>query len=183
VQRGHRFGGGIVLDMTRKLLVGAIAAGALVVTTGTAFALTSNDAPTTSAAQPTTSTSDTTFPTTDTSTSEAPFFLSADDAGRIATDRVGGTVREVEREIEHGRAEWKVEVIGADGVEYDVRVDAETGAITRIDVDGRGGDDRGFDDHGGDRHGGDDRGSDDNPGGHDRGGDDHGGSRHGGDDH
>lgn len=174
--------------MTRKLLVGAIATGALVVTAGTAFALSSNDAPTTPAAQVTTSTSeDTPSPTsssdstptseptsvptavpTDTSAPVQAGSLTAEDASRIATDRFGGTVREVEREFEHGRAEWKVEITAADGVTYDVRVDSSTGAITRVSQDDRGGDDdRGIDDHGG----------------HDRGGDDDGGGRHGGDDH
>jgi uncharacterized membrane protein YkoI len=170
--------------MTRKLLVGAVAAGALIITTGTAFALTSNDAPSTRAAQPTTftstseSTSESTSVPTGTSTPEASTGLSADDASRIATERVGGTVREVELELEHGRIEWKVDIIGADGVRHDVRIDAETGAITRIDADDRGDDDRGGDDHGGR-----DGGFDDNPGGHDRGGDDHGGRHRGGDDH
>jgi uncharacterized membrane protein YkoI len=173
--------------MTRKLLVGAIAAGALVVTAGTAFALSSDDGTTTPAAQVTTSTSDdstftsptsssdvtpTSDPTsvpTDTSTPVQPGSLTAADASRIATDRFGGTVREVELEFEHGRVEWKVEITAADGLTYDVRVDSSTGAITRVDQDARGGDDddRGVDDHGG----------------HDRGGDDHGGGRHGGDDH
>jgi uncharacterized membrane protein YkoI len=190
--------------MTRKLLVGAIAAGALIVTTGTAFALTSDDGTTTPTAQVTTPTtedstsstptsdptsvptSDPTSTSTDTSTPTAvpPGSLTADDASRIATDRFGGTVREVELEFEHGRTEWKVEVTAADGVTYDVRVDATTGAITSVGQDDRrgGADDPGFDDHGGDNHGGDDRGGDDH-GGHDRGGDDHGGGRHGGDDH
>jgi hypothetical protein len=86
---------------------------------------------------------------------------------------VGGTVHEVEREVEHGRAEWKVEVTARDGVTYDVRVDAMTGAFTRVDRDDRSGGDNGDD---GGRHGGDDR---DDDGGDDR-GDDHG--RHGGGD-
>lgn len=188
--------------MTRKLLIGAIATGALIVTAGTAFALSSDDRSPTPAAQVTTSTSeslptfttgssDSTAPTptsdptfTDTPTPAQPGSLTAEDASRIATDRFGGTVREVELEFEHGRVEWKVEITAADGVTYDVRVDSSTGEITRVDQDDRrGGDDDGVvDDHGGDRHGDDDRGGDDH-GGHDRGGDDHGGGRHGGDDH
>ena len=72
---------------------------------------------------------------------------------------MGGTVHEVERELEHGRVEWKVEITGGDGNTYDVRVDAETGEITRIDADGR--DDSGRDDDGGSgHHGGDDDGDD-----------------------
>lgn len=177
--------------MTRKLLVGAIAAGALTVTAGTAFALSPKDAPTRTAAQVTTSESTSVLTSestaTPTGTPAAPTALTADDARRIATDRFGGTVREVEREFEHGRVEWKVEITASDGVTYDVRVDASTGAITRVDRDDRGGDVRGGDvrsggdDRGGDRHGGDDPVGDDH--GHDRGGDDHGGERHGGDDH
>jgi hypothetical protein len=92
----------------------------------------------------------------------------------------GGWVESIERETEHGRAVWDVDVI-VGGVEHDIDVDRATGAVTRHRVDksddsgrGRGSDDSGR--HGGDkggddsgRHGGDD----------DKGGDDHGG-RHGG---
>jgi uncharacterized membrane protein YkoI len=192
------------MGMTRNLLVGAVAAAALVVTAGTAFALSSDDTPRT-AAQPATTTSTSTVTSssdsTSTPTSDVVPLLSPDDAARIANERVPGAVVEIEQEFEHGRVEWKVEIAGTDGVRYDVRVDAETGSITRVDTDGRPTDDRptdhratgtpatsatddhGYDDHGGDRHGDDDRGGDDNPGGHDRGGDDHGGGRHGGDDH
>jgi hypothetical protein len=141
--------------MTRKLLVGAIAAGALVVTAGTAFALTGGDDATATSTGITTSlptSSDDTptsvSPTTsDDTPSPAPAGgeLSADDAVGIVLARYGGTVREVEREWEHGGLEWKVEITAADGIEYDVRVDAGTGAVTRVDQD---------DDHG--RHGGDD---------------------------
>lgn len=200
--------------MTRKLLVGAIAAGALTLSAGTALALSSNDGPTPSSAPVSTSFDDTatsstpssttasatstsSTPTSESPTSStptgtatpAPGGLSAADASRIVLDRMGGTVREVEREMEHGRMEWKVEVTAGDGRTYDVRVDAQTGTVTRVDVDDRGGDDRddgvddGVDDHGG-GHGSDDSGSDDHgSGGHgsdDGGSDDHGG--HGGDD-
>jgi len=175
--------------MTRKLLVGAIAAGALIVTTGTAFAL-SNSSDDTSVATPAVptfestsssasssttestseSTSESTFTSEPTSTSEstpvAAGSLSAEDASRIVVERVGGTVHEVEREVEHGRVEWKVEVTARDGNTYDIRVDAETGAVTRVDQDARAGDDhqRGRDDHG-------------------RGGEDDDRHGHGGDDH
>ena len=84
---------------------------------------------------------------------------------------MGGTVHEIEREVEHGRLEWKVEITARDGITYDVRVDAATGDVTRIDQDDKdsgkdddrdddgddrgrhGGDDDGdrYDDHGGDR--------------------------------
>ena len=153
--------------MTRKLLVGAIVAGALTVTAGTAFALSQDDrspsgtassttsAPTSLTTSPTTSSTSSTSsgtPTSSTSTSSssAPAQLSADDAARIAQARYGGTVHEIEREVEHGRLEWKVELTAADGTSRDVRIDAVTGAITRVDQD----DDDRDDDHG--RHGGDD---------------------------
>ena len=81
---------------------------------------------------------------------------------------MGGTVHEIEREVEHGRLEWKVEITARDGITYDVRVDAATGDFTRIDQDdkdsgkdddrdddsgrhGGGDDDDRYDDHGGDR--------------------------------
>jgi uncharacterized membrane protein YkoI len=177
--------------MTRKLLVGAIAAGALIVTTGTAFAL-SNSSDDTSVATPavptfestSSSTTDATSESTSTTepSSESPFTseptptsestpaaagaLSAEDASRIVVERVGGTVHEVEREVEHGRVEWKVEVTARDGNTYDIRVNAETGAVTRVDQDARAGDDH--------QRGRDDRG---------RGGEDDDRHGHGGDDH
>jgi len=118
--------------VTRKLLVGAIVAGALAVTAGTAFALTGGgETATPSAAQtsasPTSSTSGT--PAADDTE------VSADDAAGIAQARYGGTVHEVEREREHGRLEWKVEIAAADGKAYDVRVDAQSGETTRMDQD------------------------------------------------
>lgn len=105
-----------------------------------------------------TATSDITL--TGTTTAGAPR-LTADDARRIARDRVGGgQVTQVEREVEHGRVEWKVRLSNA-GRAYEVRVDAETGTITRFEPDSRrGGDDSGSDDKGGDDKGGDDKGGD-----------------------
>jgi Peptidase propeptide and YPEB domain len=61
--------------------------------------------------------------------------LSSAEAADIALRHVGGgRVTEIEREFEHGRREWKVEII-QDGREHDVRVDAASGAVTRTDVD------------------------------------------------
>jgi uncharacterized membrane protein YkoI len=78
--------------------------------------------------------------------------LSRDEAAGIALAHVGaGRVTEIEREFEHGRREWKVEIVGRTG-EHDVRVDATTGAITRVDADDdRRDDDRDRDDRGGHR--------------------------------
>ncbi|BCL33090.1 hypothetical protein GCM10017557_79490 [Streptomyces aurantiacus] len=42
----------------------------------------------------------------------------------------GGTLTEVEAEMEHGRAVWSVKIV-KDGVRYEVHVDRSSGAITR----------------------------------------------------
>ncbi|MET0233151.1 MAG: PepSY domain-containing protein [Kibdelosporangium sp.] len=55
------------------------------------------------------------------------------DHRRIALDRVGGgQVTKVERELEHGRTEWKYRIVH-NGQTYDVRVDATSGGITRFE--------------------------------------------------
>jgi hypothetical protein len=74
---------------------------------------------------------------------------------------MGGVVHEIEREVEHGRLEWKVEITARDGRTYDVRVDAVTGDVTRIDQDSDDDrdddrDDDSDDDSGKGRHGDDD---------------------------
>ena len=82
----------------------------------------------------------------------------------------GGRVTKVERETEHGRAVWDVEVIRG-GVEHDIDVDRATGEVLRHRIDRD--DDRGRDDDSEDRG----RGGDD-----DEHGDDHGSGGHGSDD-
>ncbi|PRY37880.1 PepSY domain-containing protein [Umezawaea tangerina] len=79
--------------------------------------------------------------------------VTAQEAERIAVGLVGGRVVRTERESEHGGWEWHVRVDAA-GVRHDVRVDATTGAVRGSDDDGgHGGDDngghrgRGGDDH------------------------------------
>lgn len=130
--------------MTRKLLVGAIAVGALAVTAGTAVALSGQENSTPASS----SVSTTSFTTESTSTGSSPSavpvdpLISQDEAIRIAQERVGGgDVTEVETELEHGRPEWKIE-LHVNGVEHDVRVDAQTGDITRVDSDDDRHDDR-----------------------------------------
>jgi uncharacterized membrane protein YkoI len=58
--------------------------------------------------------------------------LSVEEAAKIATNEVNGTITEVEKEMEHGRMEYKFEIQSDQG-EVDVRVDAETGKITRVE--------------------------------------------------
>nr|WP_263328268.1 PepSY domain-containing protein [Neobacillus sp. Marseille-Q6967] len=60
--------------------------------------------------------------------------ISVEEASKIATNKVNGTITKVEKEVEHGRLEYKFEIQSSHG-EVDVRVDAETGKITRIDYD------------------------------------------------
>ena len=65
--------------------------------------------------------------------------ISLDTAKAIAV-RVagGGRVESVERETEHGRAVWDVDVL-VRGVEHDIDVDRATGEVTRHRVKGSGG--------------------------------------------
>ncbi|GIF70637.1 PepSY domain-containing protein [Asanoa siamensis] len=86
--------------------------------------------------------------------------LDADEASRIALDRVGGgTVTEIESELEHGAKTWKVEVV-RDGVEHDIYVDRTNGTIIKADSD-RDDDDRDDDDRDDDDRDDDDRDDDD----------------------
>ncbi|MFC4947438.1 PepSY domain-containing protein [Pseudonocardia sp. GCM10023141] len=65
-----------------------------------------------------------------------PAVAGAEDATTAALRATGGgRIVSVEREFEHGRAEWKV-VIDRDGVRREVRVDAATATVTRTDDDG-----------------------------------------------
>jgi len=166
--------------MTRTRVLAALLAGLTLAGLGTAAtALGSDDpaaqkAPVTVVAQ----TRAATPASTSTAATPAPALhaVSADEAGARAVAHLGGgTVTKVEREVEHGRTTWEVDV-RRDSRLTEVHVDVTTGAVARIEDDDRtaggrvrhGGDDRG-DDHGG-RHG-----SDDGPG-HDR-YDDKGGDR------
>ena len=71
--------------------------------------------------------------------------LSVEEASKIATNEVNGKITEIEKEMEHGRLEYKFE-IQSDRGEADVRVDAETGKITRVKFDDDSRDDRYDDD-------------------------------------
>jgi hypothetical protein len=162
--------------MTRTHLLAALVAGLTLAGAGTAAAALA-DGPATPAPAlvPVRAAADTTS-TTVLADLPAPG-PTADDAGRAAASHLGGgSVVRVEREVEHGRTVWDVDVRRGT---TRVHVDADTGAVTHVEqgrddrtgtrvTDDRSGDDRG-------RHGGDRRGSDDGPG-HDL-GDDRGGDR------
>jgi len=130
--------------MTRTRVLAALLAGLTLAGIGTAASALGSDDPT-SAAAPVTVVAQTST-TTPTSTPAAA--VTADEAGSRAVARVGGgTVTKVEREVEHGRTVWKVDV-RRDTRLTEVHVDVANGAVTRVEDDDR------RDDHG--RHGGDD---------------------------
>jgi uncharacterized membrane protein YkoI len=60
--------------------------------------------------------------------------LSIEEAAKIALNKVNGTITEVEKEMEHSRLEYKFEIQSNRG-EADVRVDAQTGGVTRVEFD------------------------------------------------
>lgn len=138
---------------TRLAVIAGAATVTLVALGGTALAL-SSGAPAPAPGAPAAVVAATTTSTTTAPLEAAPTpqqsgaELSADEAAAIALERVGGgRVDEIEREFEHGRNEWKVEVVHA-GAEHDVRVDALTGAITRYELDDVSGGDRDRSDRG-----------------------------------
>lgn len=51
------------------------------------------------------------------------------DASRIALQAVPGTLSEVGFGLEKGEAVWEASVIGGDGTETDVMIDADTGKV------------------------------------------------------
>ena len=60
--------------------------------------------------------------------------------GRSAAERIalravpGGRIESVERELEHGRLVWDVDVL-RNGVEYDLHIDARSGIVVRMRTD------------------------------------------------
>jgi uncharacterized membrane protein YkoI len=61
-------------------------------------------------------------------------FITAQKAEEIAIAAINGTVQKIEQEFEHGRMEYKVELNTNTG-EAEVRIDAETGKVVRIEQD------------------------------------------------
>jgi uncharacterized membrane protein YkoI len=56
----------------------------------------------------------------------------------IALLEVPGDVTEVERERHRGMQVFEVEILGADGVEMEVMIAAETGDILKVEAEGEG---------------------------------------------
>ena len=140
--------------MTRTRVLAALLAGLTLAGLGTAATALGGDDPA-AAAAPVAVVAHTRTASTPTPTPGAPAAaaLTAAEASAVAVAHLGGgTVTKVERETEHGRAVWEVDVRRGSGVS-EVHVDTATGSVTRVEDRGR--DDRGRDDRG---RGGDDRG-------------------------
>ena len=150
--------------MTRTRVLAALLAGLTLAGLGTAATALGSDDPAASAPVTVVAQTRTTSPTSSPTQTPAVAVavatgLTADEAvSRAVAHLGGGTATKVERETEHGRAVWEVDV-RRDSRITEVHVDTATGSVTRVDDDGRDG--RGREDRGGDDRGGDDRGGDD----------------------
>lgn len=67
-----------------------------------------------------------------------------DEAGAVerALTEVPGTVQETELEREDGKLIYEIEILTADGLEMEVEIDAETGAVLEVEADGADHDDK-----------------------------------------
>ncbi len=54
---------------------------------------------------------------------------------KIALERVPGRVEEVERDHERGKPVFEVDILGDDGVEYEVTIDANDGSVISVQRD------------------------------------------------
>ena len=53
----------------------------------------------------------------------------------IALERVTGEVVKIELDREHGRLFYEVDIVNANGIKYEIAVDAQTGRITNVELD------------------------------------------------
>jgi uncharacterized membrane protein YkoI len=67
--------------------------------------------------------------------------LTQDQATASALKQVPGTVKAVELEDENGTVVYGVQIVGADGKSYDVKVDAKTGTVLKAENDSNDGND------------------------------------------
>lgn len=61
--------------------------------------------------------------------------ISIDDAMTIALEQVPGEVVKVELDTENGILVYEVDIITMQGIKYEVEIDAQSGAITKIKRD------------------------------------------------
>ena len=61
--------------------------------------------------------------------------ITEEEATKTALEKVPGTVNEVELEDENGTIVYGIEVVSTDGTQQDVKVDAQTGKIVKVEAD------------------------------------------------
>ena len=61
--------------------------------------------------------------------------ISEEEATKAALEKVPGTVKQVELEDEDGTIVYGIEVVSTDGTQQDVKVDAKTGKIVKVEAD------------------------------------------------
>ncbi|MEI3604515.1 PepSY domain-containing protein [Pseudogracilibacillus sp. SE30717A] len=61
--------------------------------------------------------------------------ITIEEAMRIALERVPGQVVKVELEQRRGAWVYEVEILTPQGVKYEVKVDINTGAIVKVEID------------------------------------------------
>lgn len=72
--------------------------------------------------------------------------LTEEQAVEIALLEVPGEVQEVERETEDGATVYEIEILNADGQEFEVEIAADTGAILEVEAEEEDDDDDDNDD-------------------------------------
>jgi len=58
--------------------------------------------------------------------------IDAATATKIALERVPGRIDEVERDHERGKVVFEVDILGSDGVKYEVTIDANDGKVISV---------------------------------------------------
>ena len=61
--------------------------------------------------------------------------ITEDEAINAALEKVPGTVNEIELEVENGTVVYEIEVLSTDGTEQEVKVDAQTGEVLKVEAD------------------------------------------------
>ena len=61
--------------------------------------------------------------------------ITEEQATKTALEKVPGTVNEVELEDENGTIVYGIEVVSTDGTQQDVKVDAQTGKVVKVEAD------------------------------------------------
>lgn len=61
--------------------------------------------------------------------------ISIEDAMSIATEQIPGEVVKVGLDTENGVLIYEVEIVNAQGIKYEVEIDAQTGSILKMKLD------------------------------------------------